>query len=264
MAEPALSVSGLSVTLGRRPVVRAAGFVLAGGFTALIGPNGAGKTSLLRACLGLLARDGGAVALSGADPAQLDPIARARRAAYLPQVRPLAWPLIVRDIVALGRFAYGAAPARLAPADAAAVARALAACDLEALADRRCDGLSGGETARVHIARALATEAPLLIADEPIAALDPRHALSVLAQLRAFADRGGTVLASLHDIDLAGLFADRILVMRSGEIVADGAPDCVLRADLLADVFAVEAFPEIINGRTRVRLSAPRSADRAG
>jgi iron complex transport system ATP-binding protein len=258
MAESALSVSGLSVSLGARPVVREASFALAGGLTVLIGPNGAGKTSLLRACLGLIARKSGEVTLAGRDPVVLSPPQRARLAAYLPQSRPLAWPLRVRDVVALGRFAFGAAPGRLSPQDSAAVERAIAACDLTDLAQRRCDALSGGETARVHIARALAAEAPLLLADEPIAALDPRHALAVLALLRGFADRGGTVLASVHDIDLAGLFADRILVMQAGAVVADGAPEAVVRADLLAQVFGVGAVPEMIDGRVRVRLVAPK------
>ncbi|MFZ4068884.1 MAG: ABC transporter ATP-binding protein [Caulobacterales bacterium] len=258
MVEPVLSVSGLSVLLGSRMVVREARFALTGGFTALIGPNGAGKTSLLRACLGLIARQSGEVALAGLDPARISPSRRARLCAYLPQKRPLAWPLRVRDVVALGRFAFGAAPGRLSRQDAAAVDRAMAACDLTDLAQRRCDALSGGETARVHIARALAAEAPLLLADEPIAALDPRHALAVLALLRGFADRGGTVLASVHDLDLAGLFADRILVMQAGAMVADGAPEDVLRADLLAQVFGVSAAPEMIDGRARVRLAPPK------
>ncbi len=259
MVEPALSVSGVSVALGARMVVREASFALAGGFTALIGPNGAGKTSLLRACLGLVARQSGCVALAGQDPVRLRPPQRARLAAYLPQSRPLAWPLRVRDVVTLGRFAFGAAPGRLSPDDAAAVDRAMAACDLTDLALRRCDALSGGEIARVHIARALAAEAPLLIADEPIAALDPRHALAVLALLRGFADLGGTVLASLHDIDLAGLFADRVMVMQAGAMVADGPPGELLRADLLAEVFGVAAVPEVIDGRVRVRLAPPKA-----
>lgn len=252
-----LSVSGVSVSVGQRCVVRDVSFSLASGFTALIGPNGAGKTSLLRACLGLIPRAGGVVRLNAADPAHMAPERRARQVAYLPQTRPLAWPLKVHDIVALGRFAYGASLGRLGAEDAAAVARALAACDLTALADRRSDELSGGETARVHIARALAAQTPMLLADEPIAALDPHHALAALTLLRDVADRGAIVLASIHDIDLAGLFADRILVMKEGVLVADGAPQDVLRAELLADVFQIKAEPQLINGRMRVRLRAP-------
>ena len=133
--------------------------------TMLIGPNGAGKTTLLRLLLGLLKADRGTVAWDSDRPL-------AQTAAYLPQSRPLIWPQPVRDVVALGRFAFGGLPARLSAADSAAVERAMAQADVAHLAERPADTLSGGEAARVHLARALAAEAPCLIADEPAAALD--------------------------------------------------------------------------------------------
>ena len=149
-----LAVDGLRVMLDGRPVVRAASLRLARGeLVALLGANGAGKTTLLRGVLGLAPRAGGVVSAGGEDPGGLAPGERARRIAYLPQARPLAWPLRVRDVVALGRYAHGASLGRLGDADAAAVSRALTACRLDALADRPCTTLSGGEPARTWRAR---------------------------------------------------------------------------------------------------------------
>ncbi|MBY0447206.1 MAG: ABC transporter ATP-binding protein, partial [Hyphomonadaceae bacterium] len=135
---------------------------------------------------------------------------------------------------------------RIAGADAAPVARALAACRLEALAQRRTDQLSGGELARVHLARALAAEAPLLLADEPTAALDPRHALEAMAILRAFCDQGGGALVTLHDLSLAARFADRVIVLCEGRILADGPPVEAMASEVLAQAFGVRAslFPD--------------------
>ncbi|MEM8981741.1 MAG: ABC transporter ATP-binding protein [Pseudomonadota bacterium] len=212
-----------------------------GEFVALLGPNGAGKTTLLRAALGLVPRTAGSATLSGDDTAQLSPQERARRASYLPQRRPLAWPSPVRDVVALGRFAHGAALGRLGDTDEQAVAAALAACDLTALADRATDTLSGGELARVHFARAFAAQAPLLIADEPVAALDPRHQHRIMELVHDFVKGGGGALIVLHDVALAARFADRLVWMRGGRLIADGPPDETLTAERLADVYRVRA-----------------------
>ena len=162
---------------------------------------------------GLAPRAGGAVSAAGRDPLRLDPAERARRIAYLPQARSLAWPLRVRDVVALGRFAHGAAPGRLGAEDAAAVSRALASCRLASLADRLSDTLSGGELARTHVARAMAAEAPFLLADEPTAALDPLHQHQVMRLVRAYADAGRGVLVVMHDAALAARAADRLVWM---------------------------------------------------
>ena len=237
-----LAVDGLSVALDGRAVVREASWRLAGGeLVALLGANGAGKTTALRAVLGLTPRVAGVVRIAGDDPARMPPSARARRIAYLPQMRPLAWPVKVRDVVALGRFAHGATLGRLARADAEAVARAVQACDLESLVERSCTTLSGGELARVHVARALAAEAPLLLADEPTAALDPLHQHQVMQLLRAGADDGCGVLVVMHDAALAARTADRLLWMADGRIVADGPPEATLTAARLAEVYGVRA-----------------------
>lgn len=254
MAE--LAVEGLSVTLGGRAVVRGASWRLAGGeLVALLGANGAGKTTVLRAVLGLTARSAGTVRVGSDDPARLDPSVRARRVAYLPQIRPMAWPVRVRDVVALGRFAYGAALSRLEGADAAAVARALEACDLKQFADRPCSTLSGGELARVHVARALAADTPFLLADEPTAALDPLHQYQVMRLLRAAATAGRGVLVVMHDAALAAGAADRLLWMAEGRIVADGSPAATMTAAHLAAVYGVRGAVRRVDGEWMLSVS---------
>ena len=162
-----LQARNLTIVAGEATLVEAASFSLqAGELVALLGPNGAGKTSLLRGAIGLTLPTAGWARIDGEDTIRMTSRRRARRLAYLPQNRPLAWPNPVRDVVALGRFSHGAALGRLRGADRRAVERALAACDLDRLARRSTATLSGGELARVHCARAFAAEAPLLIADD--------------------------------------------------------------------------------------------------
>lgn len=253
-----LAVDGLSVALGGRAVVREASWRLrAGELVALLGANGAGKTTALRAVLGMIPRAAGVVRIGDADPARMTPSARARSVAYLPQIRRLAWPLRVRDVVALGRFAHGAVPARPGDADGQAVARAVRACDLESLADRSCAALSGGELARVHVARALAAEAPLLLADEPTAALDPLHQHQVMQLLRAGADGGRGVLVVMHDAALAARTADRLLWMAAGRVVAAGPPGATLTEARLAEVYGVQAVVRRIDGDWLLSVRGP-------
>ncbi|MBU1286243.1 MAG: ABC transporter ATP-binding protein [Alphaproteobacteria bacterium] len=245
------TVTDLTVKAGRTTLVEGAGFSLVPGeLVALLGPNGAGKTSLLRASLGLEKRTSGTASLNGDDCTTLSPMERARRVAYLPQQRPLAWPNAVRDVVALGRFAYGAAPGRLSQPDADAVDRAMETCDLAALAHRSADTLSGGELARVHCARAFAAEAPLLIADEPVAALDPRHQFRIMDIIQSYVARGGGALVVLHDISLAARYASRLIWMKDGRIVADGPPAETLTAERLSEIYGVRAH---VHG-TRVHI----------
>lgn len=237
-----LQATGLCHAAGGRRLVDNADLRLGPGeLVVLLGPNGAGKTTLLRLALGLIAADAGSARIDGDDARQLPAATRARRIAYLPQARALAWPARVRDVAALGRFAFGGPLGRLGPADAEAVARALAACDLADLADRRVDTLSGGEQARVHIARALAAESPLIVADEPAAALDPLHQHQVMAVLRQQADRGGGVLVVLHDLALAARYADRLVWMKEGRILADGPVAETLTQARVAAIYGVRA-----------------------
>ena len=237
-----LAAQGLHVVMGGREVVRGASVRVAPGeLVALLGPNGAGKTMLLRAVLGLVKRSRGQVEAGGGDPARLTAAERARRMAYLPQSRPLAWPVRVRDVVALGRFAHGASPGRLRGEDAAAVDRAISACGLGPLSDRACSTLSGGELSRTHVARALAAEAPLLLADEPTAALDPLHQHRIMTLIQAYADAGNGALVVLHEAALAARFADRLTWMKEGCVVADGPPEDTLTPERMAQVYGVRA-----------------------
>ena len=212
-----------------------------GELVAILGPNGAGKTSLLLGILGQMKTTTGTVELGGDNCFKLTPVERAKRISYLPQRRPLAWPNRVRDVVALGRFAHGATLGRLAPDDAEAVNGAIDACDLGELADRNTDSLSGGELARVHFARAIAAQAPLLMADEPVAALDPRHQFRIAELIRQFVTDGGGALVVLHEVALAARFADRLVWMRGGRIVAEGPPKETLDSRIMADVYGVRA-----------------------
>jgi len=237
-----LVATNISVTAGDTRLVDNVSLSLkTGELVAILGPNGAGKTSLLRALLGLTEIAGGSALLDGQDAAHLQATERAKLVSYLPQRRPLAWPNKVRDIIALGRFAHGAALGRLSPQDAEAVTDAIKACKLENLADRNADTLSGGEIARVHFARAMAARTPLLIADEPTAALDPLHQLAIAQLMRDFVNSGGGALLVLHDVALAARFADRLIWMRDGQVVATGSPDETLNAELMQKVYDVRA-----------------------
>lgn len=240
-----LVASGLTLKSGGTILVQDASFHLAPGeLVALLGPNGAGKTSLLRGAIGLAPHASGWVRINGEDAAAMPPRHRARQLAYLPQHRPLAWPTPVRDLVALGRFAHGATLGRLRGADRDAVERALAACDLEQLTDRSAATLSGGELARAHFARAVAAESRLLIADEPVAELDPYHQFRIMDLIQAFVQAGGGVLAVLHDLMLANRYASRLLWMKDGRIVADGTPGETMNEARLAEIYGVRGRVE--------------------
>lgn len=253
MNDAGLQVTEASLSIKRATLLDRASLLLEPGeLVVLLGPNGAGKTSLIRVALGLVRPDGGSAAIAGADPAAMTAGERARAVTYLPQIRDLAWPVRVRDVVALGRFAYGAAPARLGEADNLAVAHAIAACDLCDLADRATDTLSGGELARVHIARALASQAPLIVADEPVASLDPRHQHQVMRLIRGFVDRGGGALVVLHDLDLAALYADRLVWMSEGRTLVDGSVAGTMTPHWIEAVYGIQATVTQAGGATRV------------
>lgn len=240
--KPKLYAADVVVRLGDALIVDGATLDLRGGeLTVLVGPNGAGKTTLMRALAGLVPAEG-RIDIDGTPLTALTVRERARRIAYLPQGHVFHWPMPVTAVVALGRYAYGDAFSALSDADRSAVSKALAATGTEAFATRAVTTLSGGERARVALARALACEAPILLADEPTVSLDPRHQLVVMELLARAAHKGGAVLAIGHDLALAARFADRIVIMHRGRLVADGAPRAVLTAERIATVFGVEAI----------------------
>lgn len=243
-----LQLTDLTVTLRGAHVVENVSMAIAPGeVVALLGPNGAGKTSLIRASLGLVEFSGSAL-LSDRNPRRLSARERALRAAYLPQRPQSIWPLSVERLVALGRYAYGAAPDALSAADRAAVDEAIAACELTALRGRRMDEISGGEKARAHLARALAQAAPLLMLDEPTAGLDPAQALGVADIARAHAAKGGGALFSTHDVALAARAADRVVLLREGRVIAQGAPRAALTAETLQAAYGRRARVSEMDG----------------
>jgi iron complex transport system ATP-binding protein len=228
-----ITAEGLVVTRGARRVLDGVSFAVeAGSFVALAGPNGAGKTTLLSALAGLLPPDGGRVTLGGTPLTSLSRGERARRVGWLEQGARAAWGLTVREVAALGRLPHG-------DAGEAEVAGALAACGLDGFATRRVDTLSGGEARRAMLARVLATEADILLLDEPTADLDPAQGFALMRLLRAEAGRGRAVVAVLHDLSLAARFADRIVLLAEGRVAADGTPAEVMTEAQAGRVFGV-------------------------
>jgi iron complex transport system ATP-binding protein len=216
-----------------------------GALVALVGPNGAGKSTLLRALASLVAHRG-TVTWRGTPLARLDGRTRARTVAYLPQDPPVHWPLTARELVALGRLPHRAYGSQESSADTAAITAAMRQTDTLAFATRGVNRLSVGERARVLLARALAVEAPVLLADEPIAMLDPYHQLDVMGALRGYARGTGAaarlVVVVLHDLGLAARFCDRVLLMDDGAVVGDGPPEATLDAPAIRAHYRVEPF----------------------
>ena len=232
-----LALEDLTVLRGEVPVVNAVSLsIVPGEVVGLVGPNGAGKTTLMRGALGLLPHRGRST-LSALTSGQ-----RAQFAAWLPQAREIAWPVTVETLVTLGRVPYGAGRMAPSPEDARAVSAALDQMDLRGFRQRIATRLSGGEQARVLLARALAQETPLLLADEPIAGLDPAHQITTMEVFNMLALEGRSVVVSLHDLGLAARFCTRLVMMDKGRLVADGLPGDVLSPDRLAGVFGITAW----------------------
>lgn len=237
MTAPLLSLENLTVRRAGSEVVSGANLTVSPGeCVGLLGPNGAGKTTLLRAALGLLDHSGHSslAALPAKD--------RARAAAWLPQSRDIAWPVSVERLVALGRLPHLPGGRRASDEDTAAIDAAIGRMNLGPMRHRPATELSGGEQARVLIARALAQDAPLLVADEPTAGLDPAAqiaAAQVFADLAA--EPGKAVIVSLHDLGLAARHCTRLVLMHQGRIHANGPPAEVLTEANLRDVFGITA-----------------------
>lgn len=236
-----LKASGLCVVRDGRSLLRDVSVALsAGELVAVLGANGAGKSTLLQVLRGGWLPDAGEVMWADQPLAGLMPVARAQQIAYLPQQAVIHWPVSVRELVALGRYPHGE-PDTLALRHPA-VEAAMALADCAHLADRDAMTLSGGESVRVLLARALAVEAPVLLADEPLAGLDPAHQLDVLTRLKRWVGHARSAVVVMHDLTLAARFADRVWLLHEGRLIGDGAPDEVLTDERLARALGVQVL----------------------
>ncbi|MBU1175271.1 MAG: ABC transporter ATP-binding protein [Alphaproteobacteria bacterium] len=239
----ALATENLCVTLGRRQILHGINLRVFGGeIVGILGPNGAGKSTWLKAVLGLVPLSGGSVTLSGTSLSDLSAEARARMVSYVPQDREVAWSLTVEAIVSLGRLALRPAFAGPSTADSAAIEQAMADADVLRLRGRPITELSGGERARVLIARALAQDAVVLLADEPASGLDPAHQLALLALLRKKAAAGSTVVLTIHELHLAARWCDRLILLHDGRVAAAGLPGDVLTRDNMLNVYGCDIY----------------------
>ncbi|BBK43051.1 ABC transporter [Allostella vacuolata] len=246
----AIEIRGLDVRIGRASIL--SGVALAvepGTLLGLLGPNGAGKTTLLEVMAGLRRPDAGTVQLGGQDLARVDAVERARRVGYLEQGAASHWPLSVERTVGLGRLPHRSLWSRPSGDDAAAVEAAMAACDVAQLRARDVTTLSGGERARVMFARCLAGTPEVLLADEPVAGLDPAHQIRCLQLLADRAAGGVAVVVVLHDLALALRFCDRICLLSDGRVAADAPPAELLAGDRIETVYGIELARHSRDGR---------------
>lgn len=235
-----LEAHNISVALGTKKLLGNVSVNLRPGkINVILGPNGAGKSTLLGCLAGLILPSSGGVTLDNMPLADMDYRARARHIGFLPQNPPVYWDLAVRDLVALGRFPHAGRCSKAC--DDAIIDAAMAAADVTDFAARRVMSLSGGERARVLMARTLAGQPRWLLADEPLAGLDPRHQLQSLAQMRSMAQSSTGIVMVLHDLTLAAHIADHILLLKAGQIFAAGVPGDILTAENIEAVYDVSA-----------------------
>lgn len=255
----ALEARGVSLVFDGRTVLADVSLgARRGEVLGLLGPNGAGKSTLIKAMAGLLHANG--CYLEGRPLRDLTPRERARRLAYLPQTSETHWPMPVADVVALGRLPYLDGRGRLWSEDRRAIERAIVETGIEALVDRPMNKLSGGERARVLLARALAVGAPILLADEPTAHLDVSRQLSLLNLLRRRAEAGDAVVVVLHDLSAALRFCDRVAVLSETRLVAEGRPTDVLTDALLVQVFEITVARGTHDGAPFFQPWSPRAS----
>ncbi|NNG19100.1 ATP-binding cassette domain-containing protein [Naumannella sp. ID2617S] len=244
-----ITVDGLTKSYGPQIVVDGVGLELpAGGITALVGPNGAGKSTLLGMIARLLSADSGRACVGGLDVAACDSRELARVLAVLKQDNHLSVRLRVGELVEFGRYPHS--QGRLTAADHEAVRHALAYLDLVELRDRFLDELSGGQRQRAFVAMALAQDTPYLLLDEPLNNLDLKHARAMMQRLRRAADElGKTVVLVIHDINFASCWADRIVAMKDGAVLAQGSPAELMRPETLSEIFEVPLRVHEVDGQ---------------
>jgi len=251
-----LTASNLVVELGGRRILDDVSLtVRAGEVIALVGPNGAGKSTLLGALAGDLPPSQGQVVLGDRPIGEWTPVERAMRRAVLPQAVALSFPFTCAEVIAMGRTPWSATSR--ADEDSRILEQAVASCQVADFAHRAFNTLSGGERARVALAKTLAQQADLLLLDEPTAALDIRHQELVLRIAREQAEAGRGVVVVLHDLELAGAYAHRVAVLDNSRMVAEGSAEEVFTAELLSAVYQheVEVFP---HPRTGAPMVVPR------
>ncbi len=235
-----MQASNISYSVGEVPILRDIDLELkAGELLGLIGPNGAGKSTLLRIITGLLPEHGGSISVRGTPVNHMTQRQRAQTISYLAQQSVVSWPLKVERLVELGRLPHLDPWQKPSADDAAVIARVMQETDVTQLAWRTFNTLSGGERMRVLLARALVVEPAILLADEPVAALDPAHQLDVMALIRRHCDQGGSAVVVLHDLTLAAHFCDRLQLLHKGSTYAVGDPVEVLSPDNLDRVYQI-------------------------
>ncbi|PCR90176.1 ABC transporter [Natrinema ejinorense] len=229
-----------------------------GEFVGIIGPNGAGKTTLLRAISGAIEPDSGTVRIDGVDVHGVSSRASSRLVSVVPQDTSLSFSFPVRDVVEMGRHPHRSRFSSPGPDDRAAVERALERTRTAELADRPIDEISGGQRQRVVLARAIAQETPVMVLDEPTASLDINHQVETLELVRELVAEGRTVVAAIHDLDLAARYCDRLVLLADGAVSRDGSPSNVLTGDALADSFDANAVvtPNLVTGTETVTAFA--------
>ena len=244
-----IKIEGLKASRDGRKILHGLSLELAPGqLTAVVGSNGAGKSTLLRALCGVGGEVSGAIDVNGRPIEKFDHEELAKTVAYLPQDHHVSWPVTVRRVVALGRSPYQSALARLSEEDQAHVARAMHAMAVTHLAERPATALSGGELARVLVARLLAQNTSIVIADEPAAGLDPAHALSLFEHFKHIAAAGRLVVVAMHDLSFALRFCDQVLLLKQGNTVAFGSARDVLTRTHIETAYGVTASIGEVDG----------------
>ena len=236
-----IEARGIAVRFGTTPLLEGVDLVMrAGEMVGLVGPNGSGKTTLLRILANLRAPEAGKVRYAGRTARAIGMRELARQIAYLAQGGSVHWPMRVENVVALGRLPHRRAFYGVDAADHDAIEAAMMAADVLSLRARTMSQVSGGERMRVLLARALAVDAPILLADEPIAALDPLHQLQAMELLRSIAHKGRGVMVVLHDLALATRYCDRLILLADGGVLDEGPPERVLTDAHLVRAYGVE------------------------
>lgn len=236
-----LSIENLSVAIdGEQILSNVSAAFNPGRITAILGPNGAGKSTLLKAIIDLISSQSGRILLDGSLFSSLSAKERAQKIAYLPQNYNLVWDIKVPEVVALGRYAHG-------DAGLDAIQEALEITDTEQFSDRTTGQLSGGELARVMLARVLAGEPDWILADEPLASLDPAYQLDLISKLRIVAASGTAIIIVLHDINLAARLADDIVMLKQGDILAAGSVKETLTEGNIAALYDIDV-KQVQNG----------------